>query len=187
MSTHLSISVRGYAGTQEELIEALKTVPGVEGVRLIVTDPDIKLPTAGIETPPEANARADAWLGEQMKGYNFVRSELGGHKLGGKQGYFSSGPGLSAITIFNFFRRDPEIINVTEQYPHHPIYSEDFERCLALFERVPEWKARISELAVLSSTWAKLIDRWDLLERTMLDAGPTEVNQILKNCQDDAN
>lgn len=147
MSTHVVIQVSGFKGTPEELAKALEQMPDVIGVRPIA-DSKLKLPAASVDSPPEALERADDWLREEMRDLDFVPSDEGGLKLGGKRGYFSGGPGLAAITIFNFFRKDPEIINMTEPYPYHPLDAEDLNRCLRLFEYVLEWRARMSDLGL---------------------------------------
>lgn len=46
-------------------------------------------------------------------------------------------------------------------YPHDP---QDFERCRALLELIPEWKARLSEMKAVGAEWAALVDHWAELE-----------------------
>ncbi|MBE0509043.1 MAG: hypothetical protein IBX50_20385 [Marinospirillum sp.] len=50
-------------------------------------------------------------------------------------------------------------------YPlYHPADSSDFGRCHKLLKVVPEFRARITEMAGLSEQWAALVRRWDDLE-----------------------
>lgn len=45
----------------------------------------------------------------------------------------------------------------------HPHDGGDFGRCIRLLESVPEWKARLPEMAVVSPYWAALVQHWDEL------------------------
>lgn len=45
----------------------------------------------------------------------------------------------------------------------HPSDGGDLGRCVRLFEAVPEWKPRLSEMAPLSPYWAALVPEWDRL------------------------
>ena len=65
-------------------------------------------------------------------------------------GYWYNSRGSSALTIFRFFRRDPELTNKIEAKVAHPLDIDDFGRCVDLLDSVPEWRERIQELAVLS-------------------------------------
>lgn len=49
-------------------------------------------------------------------------------------------------------------------YPSDPA---DLGRCLRLLERIPEWKARIGEMATVGFVWAALVARWDELRQSM--------------------
>lgn len=51
----------------------------------------------------------------------------------------------------------------------HPLDPADLNRCLLLLEAVPEIRQNMDKLAEMSSTWAKLVARWDELERCFLD------------------
>ncbi len=51
----------------------------------------------------------------------------------------------------------------------HPWDPGDLGRCLQLLELVPEWKPRIGEMAALSPTWARLVERWDEIAKSMED------------------
>src|SRR5579875_1707260 len=46
-------------------------------------------------------------------------------------------------------------------YPHDP---SDLGRCLRLLERIPEWRARLTDMTACSESWARLIEVWDELE-----------------------
>jgi hypothetical protein len=51
-------------------------------------------------------------------------------------------------------------------YPYDPA---DLGRCLRMLELFPEWKPRITEMAVYSKAWKSLADRWDSLAAMMAD------------------
>ena len=56
--------------------------------------------------------------------------------------------------------------------PHdksHPYDPSDFHRCLMLLEAVPEIRQRMDKVAAISGTWAKLVSRWDEVEKCFLD------------------
>lgn len=47
-----------------------------------------------------------------------------------------------------------------DTYPHDP---SDFGRCYRLLKLVPEWRARIEEMASASPEWTALVKHWDEL------------------------
>jgi hypothetical protein len=51
----------------------------------------------------------------------------------------------------------------------HPLDPDDLNRCLLLLEAVPEIRNHMDKVAAISDTWAKLVDRWDEVERCFLD------------------
>lgn len=51
-------------------------------------------------------------------------------------------------------------------YPHDP---DDLNRCLLLLEAVPEIRPRMKEMAEICPEWARLVARWEDIERTFLD------------------
>lgn len=51
-------------------------------------------------------------------------------------------------------------------YPHDP---DDLNRCLLLLEAVPEIRPRMKEMADVCPEWARLVARWEEIERTFLD------------------
>lgn len=53
-------------------------------------------------------------------------------------------------------------------YPRDP---DDLGRCLRLLELVPEWKPRISEMAVYGTGWAGLVKLWPQIAASMTDEG----------------
>lgn len=54
----------------------------------------------------------------------------------------------------------------TSDYPYDP---DDLNRCLLLLEAVPEWKARMGEMAAHGAVWAALAARWDEITQSFLD------------------
>ena len=51
----------------------------------------------------------------------------------------------------------------------HPYDPDDFNRCLLLLEAVPEIRDCMDNVAGISGTWAKLVNRWDEVEQCFLD------------------
>lgn len=49
-------------------------------------------------------------------------------------------------------------------HPHDPA---DFGRCARLLELMPEWKARLPEMAARSAVWTRLVARWDEIYASM--------------------
>lgn len=65
--------------------------------------------------------------------------------------------GLSSKTMWLCF------MNQKIERISHPYDPDDFSRCYALLEAVPEWRERILELGKLSKEWKKLSENWDKL------------------------
>lgn len=55
----------------------------------------------------------------------------------------------------------------------HPWDSGGFGRCLRLVDRMPGWRERLSEVAVLSSSWAAIVGAWDELEQLYNEEAPS--------------
>lgn len=73
--------------------------------------------------------------------------------------------GVSSATICNHFARGI----VPTSYLHEmnwPWDPDDYNRCRKLLEAIPEWRARIGEMAAYGPEWAALVARWDEIERT---------------------
>lgn len=51
----------------------------------------------------------------------------------------------------------------------HPYDPGDFNRCLLLLEAAPEIRDCMDKVAEISGTWAKLVARWDEVEKCFLD------------------
>ena len=54
----------------------------------------------------------------------------------------------------------------SRSYPSDP---DDLNRCLLLLEKVLAIRERFPAISELSDVWAKLIDRWEVIERSFLD------------------
>jgi len=54
----------------------------------------------------------------------------------------------------------------SRSYPSDP---DDLNRCLLLLEKVPAIREKFSAISELSDVWARLIDRWEAIERSFLD------------------
>lgn len=65
--------------------------------------------------------------------------------------------GISSKAIFSHM-----MIGSLVEYGH-PYDNDDLGRCLRLLEAVPEWSARIGEMAQYSPEWAALCAEWDAL------------------------
>lgn len=50
----------------------------------------------------------------------------------------------------------------------HPWDPSDFRRCLLLLKTVPEFKEKISLMADVSETWARIVNHWDEIEQVLL-------------------
>jgi hypothetical protein len=49
--------------------------------------------------------------------------------------------------------------------PSHPYDGGDFARCEGLLDAVPEFRARLGEMAGISPYWAALVPRWEDIRR----------------------
>lgn len=65
--------------------------------------------------------------------------------------------GTSSMTIFSRMTGKPVD---REDHPHD---AGDFGRCRRLLEDVPEFRARLHEMASVSPEWAQLVECWDEL------------------------
>jgi len=77
--------------------------------------------------------------------------------------------GVSSETILSVM----EDINVV-MHRSHPYDPSDFYRCCLLLESVPEYRARLNEMALVSKEWAILVEHWDELEsllKTEMETG----------------
>ena len=79
---------------------------------------------------------------------------------------FGDDTGLSSRTIAGVMLGLPP---AGIQYASIPHDAGDLGRCLRLLERVPEWRARLDEVAVAFPQWRPLIDHWSELERLYAD------------------
>ena len=50
-----------------------------------------------------------------------------------------------------------------DTYPSDP---SDLGRCIRLLDRIPAWRARISEMGQVGYVWRSLVSHWDELEAT---------------------
>lgn len=58
--------------------------------------------------------------------------------------------------------------------PDTPSDAGDLGRCLRLLERIPEWKARMPEMADAGGLWPTFVKHWDEIVRTFMeDCGGT--------------
>lgn len=57
--------------------------------------------------------------------------------------------------------------------PSHPHDPADFHRCVKLLEAVPEYRARLHEMRLVSLVWNLLVEHWDALETLFREEEPT--------------
>lgn len=74
--------------------------------------------------------------------------------------------GTSSMTIFS------RMTGKTVGEEDHPHDTGDFGRCRRLLEAVPEFRARLHEMASVSLVWAELVECWDELCALMDEEAP---------------
>ncbi len=79
--------------------------------------------------------------------------------------FFNGDVGTSSKTILAHMIE----INWTGKYGkyNHPHDPSDFNRCLELLERFPEFSPRLNELSSISPYWAVLVLHWNEIENLM--------------------
>jgi hypothetical protein len=55
------------------------------------------------------------------------------------------------------------------EYHCVPQDPEDFRRCKALLDLIPEWRAELPKIAAVLPYWKPIIDQWDELEKLLSD------------------
>jgi hypothetical protein len=86
--------------------------------------------------------------------------------------------GFSSLTIFYVLTSEHTIaasarlgLHGRGSYPHDP---DDFGRCYRLLKAIPEWRARLGEVAdVYDVVWPELVDAWDELEALYEQEAPS--------------
>ena len=87
--------------------------------------------------------------------------------------------GSSSETMWNCLMGNKDF---SISFPYDP---SDFNRCYGLLEMVPEWKSRLSEVAVLSPEWKGIIENWDKLVAYLKDQKNTgNLNGMYQFMQD---
>lgn len=67
--------------------------------------------------------------------------------------------GTSSLTIWHTLMHSGK----TTKYSDVPYDPDDFGRCYRLLKVMPQWRARLSEVAARYPAWAPLVDAWDEL------------------------
>lgn len=63
----------------------------------------------------------------------------------------------------------------------HPRDPWDFYRCFNLLRKIPEYRGRLHEMKTISSTWKRLVENWDELEKLCCQGLLTEAhNKIIE-------
>lgn len=75
--------------------------------------------------------------------------------------------GISSEAIFAHLTGVP-----ITRWLHPPADAGDLGRCRKLLAAVPEFAARLSEMASLDSQWARLVEHWDELCALMDEEAP---------------
>lgn len=117
-------------------------------------------PTAGV--PGNAGAPG---------GSSFERQRASGMEITelpkGVLQWLSTGErGVSSETIVEHLYGIPLTGRWGKSHPYDP---DDLRRCLLLLQASPETRDRLNDMATCSSAWARLIARWDELERLFLE------------------
>jgi len=66
-------------------------------------------------------------------------------------------------------------------YPHD---GGDFGRCETLLDYVPEFRARLGEMADVNKYWAALVPRWDEIKAAPADAKYGLIQSIVSSIED---
>lgn len=66
--------------------------------------------------------------------------------------------GISSKTIFSVMTGRPFMSDFRPDIPHDP---DDFGRCYRLLEKIPEWRARMPEVAEKYPAWKGLVENWE--------------------------
>ena len=74
-----------------------------------------------------------------------------------------------------------DIEDCDEKPTDFPRDVDDFYRCLLFLEAVPSARNHMDKLRAISSTWNRLIDKWDVIESTFLDE-TTKTYKLIKEC-----
>jgi len=54
-------------------------------------------------------------------------------------------------------------------FGNHPHDPDDLNRCLLFLKAVPEARDHLDKIAAISDVWKKLVDNWEVLEKTFLE------------------
>ncbi len=88
--------------------------------------------------------------------------------------------GESSTVIYSALSNTPDLLSVFHNRYNDavPQDADDFGRCVRLLEAMPEWKARLPEVAAAwpKTKWPQIIARWDEIAA----ATPEEQNKILR-------
>jgi hypothetical protein len=76
--------------------------------------------------------------------------------------------GTSSLTIFAVMTGADRV--PLHNYPSVPLDPADFGRCRRLLERIPEWRARLPEVATRYPDWTALVREWDRLDAMHAEA-----------------
>ena len=91
------------------------------------------------------------------------------NQLPQRKWWFGCDVGKSSASIFFVLTDQNKILKeAVEKYSNgaYPRDADDFGRCQRLLELIPEWRSRLSEVAIAypNGPWPKIIERWHELE-----------------------
>jgi hypothetical protein len=72
--------------------------------------------------------------------------------------------GIKLETYFPTGENNEYGIRTSDMHFFPPSDPSDFHRCMLLLELIPEWRARLPEVAVKFPRWKPIVDAWDELE-----------------------
>jgi hypothetical protein len=73
---------------------------------------------------------------------------------------------------------------IGEQSGNYPHDGGDFGRCETLLDYVPEFRARLGEMATVNKYWAALVPRWDEIKAAPADAKYGLIQSIVRGIED---
>ena len=93
---------------------------------------------------------------------------------------FGDDTGLSSRTIAGVMLR---LAPAQIQHASIPHDGGDLGRCLRLLEKLPEWRARLDEVAVAFPQWQPVIDHWSELEGLYAEEAGENAESGTPGCQ----
>lgn len=93
--------------------------------------------------------------------------------------------GTSSKTIWAVMNGIEIKVNTLGGRYDRPYDPGDFGRCYRLFERIPEWRPRLQEVAKQFPAWQPLVDVWEKLEGLHCAKRYSEVYDLIQSVEDE--